>query len=193
MDKNEYEINKKAGFIEISLGKMQDGSGYRRFDHNNDQKSVFLYYIVFNSIFWECFQNIKNEAIDPADENHYRKKENLLRFKNLLEGKRTILIGIKTIEEFIEKTTNTFFKPLGSEINTNIFINELNYQEGESWKEKWQLILSKLIEVNKGLIEIIDEAIKKEKVLWIDGDLYTRLKISKNKTIKWSGRMINFS
>jgi hypothetical protein len=170
MDANEHKLHREnSGFISFSLGEIPDGTYYHGIDNTDSTKSWFLYFSIFSPIFDECFQDSNGHIADFLGESHYGNMENLRLIKGLLEKKLTILSSIKNLEEFIETTTKAFFFQVKSDIPNDLFINEFENRKIESWKEKWQLILSKLIEVNKGLIEIVDEAIKKEKVLWIFG------------------------
>jgi hypothetical protein len=159
----------RAGSVYYNFGfserkKFIDGK-----DEPGNNDMYHLYDNVFDPIFLECFQNTKGETMNFLGPNYYDNEKDLFHIKALLEKKMRILKEIKSFKEFIEKTTKTFFNPFGKEISNDSFISALNYEEGESWKENWQNILSNLIEVNKCLIEIVDEAIKKEKVLWVFG------------------------
>ena len=67
---------------------------------------------------------------------------------------------VRSIEEFIGIVSP---KLLGKD-----FLEELTKQD-KAWRDNWKGYLSRLIEINKSLIELTEKCAGEERILWVIG------------------------
>jgi hypothetical protein len=70
------------------------------------------------------------------------------------------LKSISTIDDFKNHIKSIF---LGEE-----FLEKLN-ETDSNWENDWKTYLNKLINVNKGLIDITEKCIDEQRILWVIG------------------------
>ncbi len=137
----------------IELNTTGDNENYIR----GDFESKYVESEVFN-IFTDCFENA-NKLYEFFGATKYNSR-NIVPLRNELLAKLEKLEKIDSLEIFQELLTSVF---LGQE-----FFDALN-KEDPKWKDTWKEYLSKVIELNKGLIEVTDKCIEEQKILWIIG------------------------
>jgi len=137
----------------VELNTTGDNENYIK----GDSESRYLESEVFN-LFANCFENA-NKLYEFFGATKYNSRK-IVPLRNELSNKLDKFQSIKSFDDFQNHLDQVF---LGQE-----FIDELTNKD-KLWKEKWELYLEKLIEVNKGLIEISDKCIEEQKVLWVIG------------------------
>ncbi len=120
-------------------------------------ESRFLSSEVFN-LFALCFEKSDDlyEYFGPSKFN----ARNIVILQNELKTHLGKLEQINTCDFFVKFINNTF---LGQG-----YLNQIQ-RKNVDWTDDWQLYLSKIIEVNKTIIQIIDKCIDDERTLWVIG------------------------
>jgi hypothetical protein len=137
----------------VELNTTGDNENYIK----GDSESKYAQSEVFN-LFASCFENA-NKLYEFFGETKYNSRK-IVPLRNELMNKLKALEEIKSLEDFNNHLNQVF---LGQE-----FIDELSVED-ENWKDNWQTYKDKVIEVNKGLIDITDKCIEDQKVLWVIG------------------------
>lgn len=137
----------------VELNTTGDNENYIK----GDSESKYVQSEVFN-LFANCFENA-NKLYEFFGATKYNARK-IVPLRNELINKLEAFERIKSLEAFENHLDQVF---LGQE-----FVDELTVEDAK-WKEKWKFYRDKLIEVNKGLIEITDKCIEEQKVLWVIG------------------------
>ena len=137
----------------VELNTTGDNENYIK----GDSESKYAQSEVFN-LFANCFENA-NKLYEFFGETKYNSRK-IVPLRNELINKLEALEAINSLEDFQNYLNQVF---LGQE-----FIAEL-VAEDKNWIDNWGTYKDKVIEVNKGLIEITDKCIEEEKVLWVIG------------------------
>jgi hypothetical protein len=167
---NEERKRKGSLFIEFHLGMKKNILSWQD-EGIYHADSFYLYFMAFSPMFWECFQDKNGQTqVDTCGVTYFIDNEDLVSTAKLLRKKLKIIESITQPDDLLKVLTHTFFIDDEPKYCLNNPLSELESEGWNGWGKKMKEILKKsLIEVNKGLIEIVDEAIKKEKVLWIFG------------------------
>ncbi len=137
----------------VELNTTGDNENYIK----GDSESRYVESEVFN-LFANCFENA-NKLYEFFGATKYNSRK-IVPLRNELSQKLEKFQAIKSLDDFQNHLDQVF---LGQE-----FIDEL-IAEDIKWKDKWEIYLEKLIEVNKGLILIADKCIEEQKILWVIG------------------------
>lgn len=137
----------------VELNTTGDNEHYVK----GDSESSYMQSEVFN-LFIKCFEN-SNQLYEFYGATKYDIRK-IVPLKNELEKKLKELNNINTLEEFKAHIEGIF---LGSE-----FLDKLNTHYPE-WEKQWQDYLERLIKVNKGLINIVENCIDEQRTLWVIG------------------------
>ncbi|HJX71091.1 MAG TPA: hypothetical protein VJ346_04035 [Bacteroidales bacterium] len=122
-----------------------------------DPESKYLDSIVFN-IFVPCFENA-NKLFDFFGSTKYNSRK-IIPLRNELIKNLETFKRASTIEQFITIVSR---KLLGKD-----FLEELA-KEDKDWRNNWKGYLSRLIEINKLLIELTEKCAGEERILWVIG------------------------
>lgn len=138
-------------FVEFNI--TGDGQNYIMCDSG----SKFLDSEVFN-LFSTCFEQ-SDKLFDYFTPSKYNPR-NIIKLKNALINNFDVLNNIKSHEAFIDHISQIF---LG-----NNFILKLKDVD-KAWEKNWSFYLQKLIEINNGLVALIDKCIEEDRILWVIG------------------------
>ncbi len=127
----------------VELNTTGDNENYIK----GDSESKYAQSEVFN-LFASCFENA-NKLYEFFGETKYNSRK-IVPLRNELINKLESLVAIKSLEDFQNHLNQVF---LGHE-----FIDEL-IVEDKNWKDHWESYKDKVVDVNKGLIEIGDRCI----------------------------------
>ena len=138
-------------FVELNIAG--DNETYVKCHH----ASSYLSSELFN-LFTKCFEssNSMYEYYGPTKFN----ARQIVPLRNTLQENLVRLEKLKSKDAFIEFIGNIF---LGK-----IFILELQKID-KTWDLNWEQYLTKLRNINKNIIEIVDDCIEKGHVLWVIG------------------------
>ncbi|MFW6222297.1 MAG: hypothetical protein ACOC3T_01665 [Bacteroidota bacterium] len=145
-----YDVN-KLNFVELNV--VGDNDNYLPLDEN----SKFIDAEVFN-LFTDAFENA-NKLYEYFGPTKYNSRK-IVPLRNALISTVESFKKIQSKTDFIEHIGNIF---LGKE-----FILGLERQD-KSWEDNWESYQIKLIEINQGLINIVEDCIENEKILWVIG------------------------
>ena len=137
----------------VELNTTGDNENYVK----GDSESTYMQSEVFN-IFTNCFVN-SNGLYEFYGATKYDIRK-IVPLRNELNRKLEKLQGINTLEDFKNHIQSIF---LGDE-----FLQKLN-SSAPQWENNWKDYLTKLIEVNKGLIDIAEKCIDEQRTLWVIG------------------------
>ncbi|MBU8891376.1 MAG: hypothetical protein KOO66_01255 [Bacteroidales bacterium] len=137
----------------VELNTTGDNENYIK----GDSESKFVQSEVFN-LFANCFENA-NKLYEFFGATKYNARK-IVPLRNELQSKLELFENTDSPEKFHKHLEQVF---LGQE-----FIDELT-REDKDWESKWKFYLNKLIEVNRGLIEITERCIEEQRVLWVIG------------------------
>ena len=137
----------------VELNTTGDNENYIK----GDSESKYVESEVFN-IFANCFENA-NKLYEFFGATKYNARK-IVPLRNELLHKLEALEKITTLDELHAHIEQVF---LGQE-----FIDELTLEDNE-WEKKWKFYLDKLIELNKGLVEIAEKCIEEQRILWVIG------------------------
>ncbi|MBN2214654.1 MAG: hypothetical protein JW723_10455 [Bacteroidales bacterium] len=149
--KIEIYDSQSLNFVELNI--TGDNDNYIRCD----PESKYMDSIVFN-IFVPCFENA-NKLFDFFGSTKYNSRKIIPLRNELIKNLETFKKAV-TIEEFITIVSR---KLLGKD-----FLEELA-KEDKAWRDKWKEYLSRLIDINKSLIELTEKCAGEEKILWVIG------------------------
>jgi hypothetical protein len=137
----------------VELNTTGDNENYIKCDEN----SRYIDTEVFN-LFAHCFENSQTlyEYFGPTKYNARK----IVPLRNELIKHQDELNAIDSKESFIEFIGNIF---LGKE-----FIFQIELFD-KAWEDNWSLYLTKLSQINKEMIEIVEDCIEYEKILWVIG------------------------
>ncbi len=125
--------------------------------HRLNEESYFLGSEVFN-LYVHCFEK-SNELYEYFEPTKYNSRK-IVVLKNELTENLKKLSAINSLEELIIHINNIF---LGKNFLTEIESSDT------SWKEHWKLVQTKLMDINKEMVRIVDRCIDEERILWIIG------------------------
>ena len=137
----------------VELNTTGDNENYIK----GDSESQYMQSEVFN-LFIKCFEN-SNRLYEFYGATKYNLRK-IVPLKNELMGKLETLQSLSDINELKNHIKSIF---LGEE-----FLEKL-YDTDPSWEDNWEKYLNKLIDVNKGLINITDKCIDEQRILWVIG------------------------
>ncbi len=137
----------------VELNTTGDNENYIKCDI----ESQYLHSEVFN-LFTSCFENA-NKLYEFFGATKYNARK-IVPLRNELLQKMEKMEKISSLEQF-EGFIGQIF--LGQD-----FIDALD-KEYADWKLNWEYYRDKLIEINKGLIEIAEKCIEEQRVLWVIG------------------------
>ena len=137
----------------VEINTTGDNENYIK----GDSESKYVQGEVFN-IFTNCFENA-SKLYEFFGATKYNSRK-IVPLKNELLNKLKSFEAINNLDEFHDHLSQVF---LGQE-----FIDELTIED-KDWETKWKFYLDKLIEVNKGLVQIADRCIEEQQVLWVIG------------------------
>lgn len=137
----------------VELNTTGDNDNYIK----GDSESKYAQSEVFN-LFASCFENA-NKLYEFFGETKYNSRK-IVPLRNELISKLDTLEAINSLDEFQNHLNQVF---LGQE-----FIDELIVDD-KNWTNNWETYRDRLIQVNKGLIEITSKCIEEQKVLWVIG------------------------
>ena len=137
----------------VELNTTGDNDNYIK----GDSESKYVEGEVFN-IFANCYENA-NKLYEFFGATKYNARK-IVPLRNELLQKLEALENISSLEEFHKHIEQVF---LGQE-----FIDELTIED-QDWENKWKFYQDKLVEVNKGLVEIAEKCIEEQKILWVIG------------------------
>ncbi len=145
-----YDAN-KLNFVELNT--TGDNDNYIRCD----EASRYVDMEVFN-IYAHCFEEANKlyEYYEPTKFNSRK----IVPLRNALLENLENLNKIDSKELFVEFIGNIF---LGKE-----FILSLEKID-KTWDENWETYIVKLRVINREIIEIIEDCIENEKILWVVG------------------------
>jgi hypothetical protein len=138
-------------FVEINTSGSNDE--YSKCHHT----SKYIHSEVFN-LFTESFEK-SNSLYEYYGPTKYNARQ-IVPLRNELQSNLTKLNRISNRELFIEYVGTIF---LGK-----TFVLELQKSD-KTWDLNWEQYLTKLIIINKTLIEIVENCIEQGKVLWVIG------------------------
>lgn len=148
-----FEIYDSQSFDFVELNTTGDNDNYIRCD----PESKFMDGIIFD-IFVPCFENA-NKLFDFFGSTKYNSRK-IIPLRNELIKNLEALGKVKSIEAFIDTVAP---KLLGKD-----FLEELS-KDDRNWRDNWRGYLSKLIEINKSLIELTEKCAGEERILWVIG------------------------
>jgi len=137
----------------VELNTTGDDENYIK----GDSESKFVEGQVFN-IFTCCFENA-NKLYEFFGATKYNVRK-IVPLKNELVKNLENLEKIGTLGMFKDYIDQIF---LGAD-----FIEELAIEDPD-WEVNWKFYLDKLIQVNKGIIELTDKCIEEQRILWVIG------------------------
>ncbi len=145
-----YDSN-KLNFVELNTSG--DNENYIPLD----ESSKFIDSEVFN-LFTDCFES-SNKLYEYFGPTKYNSRK-IVPLRNALFENLESFTKIETKLDFIEYIGNKF---LGKDFILSI------ERIDRSWENNWETYLIKLKELNKGLINIVEDCIENEKILWVIG------------------------
>jgi hypothetical protein len=137
----------------VELNTSGDNQNYIKCHHT----SKYLHSEVFN-LFTPCFEKSNNlyEYYGPTKYN----SRQIVPLRNELQKNLEGLNELSTRDQFIEYMSSIF---LGKE-----FIMELQKTD-RTWDLNWLQYLTKLREINKAMLDVVEDCIAREYVLWVIG------------------------
>lgn len=141
----------ELSFVEFNI--TGDGENYLKCD----SESKYLDTEVFN-LFSSCFER-SDSLFDYFTPSKYNSR-NIIKLKNALLDNKLKLESIESHENFVDHISQIF---LG-----NNFILKLKSMD-KAWEMNWKIYLDKLLEINKGIIDLIDKCVEEERILWVIG------------------------
>lgn len=145
-----YDAN-KLNFVELNT--TGDNNNYIRCD----EASRFVDTEVFN-LFAHCFEEA-NKLYEYYEPTKYNSRK-IVPLRNALLKNLDNLKTIDSKELFVEYVSNIF---LGKE-----FILSLEKVD-KAWDENWETYVVKLREINFEIIQLTEDCIENEKILWVVG------------------------
>jgi len=137
----------------VELNTTGDDENYIK----GDSESKFVEGQVFN-IFTCCFENA-NKLYEFFGATKYNVRK-IVPLKNEL---------VKNLEDLQKIGTQGMFKDHIDQIFLGAdFIEEMAIEDPD-WEVNWKFYLDKLIQVNKGIIELTDKCIEEQRILWVIG------------------------
>jgi len=137
----------------VELNTTGDNDNYIK----GDSESKYVEGEVFN-LFTSCFENAE-KLFEFFGSTKYNSRK-IVPLRNELLDKLKSLESISSLENFQEHINQVF---LGQE-----FIDELTVED-KKWESKWKFYCDKLIDLNKGLIDITNKCIEEQLILWVIG------------------------
>lgn len=122
-----------------------------------DKDSYFMDTELFN-LFSDCFER-SNNLYDYFGPTRYNAR-NIVILLNELSAHLRKIDNIDSYENFIDFAGDKF---LGSN-----FIVEIEKID-KNWRANWQLYKAKLKDINQQLIDVVNQCIENERVLWLVG------------------------
>ena len=122
-----------------------------------DKDSLYMDTELFN-LFSECFEK-SNNIYDYFEPTKYNSRH-IVVLLNELMAFRKIINGIDSLDGLVDFTGSRF---LGAN-----FVMELEKID-KSWRLNWDLYKEKLLSINQQLIDIVNNCIEEEKILWLIG------------------------
>jgi hypothetical protein len=145
-----YDAN-RLNFVELNT--TGDNENYIRCD----EASRYVDTEIFN-LFAYCFEEA-NKLYEYYEPTKYNSRK-IVPLRNALLKNLEQLNEIDSEETFVEFISNIF---LGKE-----FILSLEKID-KKWNENWETYLAKLRELNQEIIQISEDCIENEKILWVVG------------------------
>jgi len=137
----------------VELNTTGDNENYIK----GDSESQYIQSEVFN-LFIKCFEN-SNRLYEFYGATKYNLRK-IVPLKNELTKKLETLKSISDLDDLKNHIKSIF---LGEE-----FLEKLDATD-PNWEKEWEKYLNKLIDVNKGLIDITDKCIDEQRILWVIG------------------------
>jgi hypothetical protein len=141
----------KLNFVELNI------TGTGDMMQRCDRGSLYMDTELFN-LFADCFEN-SNSMYDYMGPNKYN-------FRNIIVLLNELKENLKNIENIDERIDLIEF--LNSKFWGTSFENELEKTDSH-WKDNWKVYKKKLSDVNKKLLDIVNECIEQDRVLWVIG------------------------
>lgn len=145
-----YGLN-NLNFVEFNI--TGDNDNYQRCA----DESQFLDTEVFN-LFTHCFER-SNNMFDYFGPTRFNSR-NIVPLLNELNMNAEKLHSINSFDFFIDYVGSAF---LGSN-----FIYEIEKYD-KNWNMNWDLYKRRLLEVNSGIISLVNRCIEESRVLWVIG------------------------
>ena len=143
--------SKELNFVELNYTGGNDT--YIRCD----KESKYIDSIVFN-LFTPCFESA-NKLYEYYGPTKYNARK-IIPLRNELIKHLKALQNLSSAETFIKHISLHF---LGKD-----FIEALG-SEFPGWEKDWQSFLTKLIAINKEMIDLTEKCADEEKILWVVG------------------------
>jgi hypothetical protein len=122
-----------------------------------DEESLYLNSNVFN-IFAGCFEQ-SNHLFEFIGQTMYNARK-IIPLRNALDKNLERLTLVENIAEFKRYVTGIF---LGRDLLMDLA------QADPLWEQCWKFYLRRLIVINRDLIQLIDQCVEEERILWVIG------------------------
>jgi hypothetical protein len=122
-----------------------------------DKESKYIDTVIFN-LFSPCFETANKlyEYYGPTKFNARK----IIPLRNELINYLNDLQALKSSKDFIKYISQHF---LGKD-----FLEALE-KDDPSWEKNWSIYRDKLMEINKGMIQLTEKCADEEKILWVVG------------------------
>jgi hypothetical protein len=138
-------------FVELNL--TGDDDNYNRCDVESKYLDCSLFYL-----FQPCFEEA-NKTYDYFAGTKYNSRKIIVLRNSLISNLQQFEV-LSTSTDFINLINNRF---MGKE-----FLNDLEIEDNQ-WLHHWKEYNSKIIGVNKDLIDLVERCAFDERVLWVIG------------------------
>jgi hypothetical protein len=145
-----YSVN-NLNFVEFNV------TGDMETFQQCDKDSLYMDTELFN-LFAECFE-ASNNLYDYFGPTKYNARHIVI----LLNELNAFLIRLGQIDTYIN-----FIDFSGSKFLGSGFVIELDKLD-KNWSLNWEEYKSKLIQINRELINLVNACIEKDKILWVIG------------------------
>lgn len=125
---------------------------------NWSEDSLFLNSSVFSTDFVSCFVG-KDGLFDIVGPEIFYDTDEVNNIQLLLKKRESVLNSVDYLEEFVKEISQ----------RGESFLGELEAFYDREWQADWKEIRDKLLEVNRSLIKLTEEALEKKKGLWVIG------------------------
>lgn len=142
---------RELNFVELNItGTEQE---YKKCD----SESKYIDTVVFN-LFSECFEK-SNNLYEYFEATKYNPR-NIIPLRNQLQIHLAGIQEINNLERYLELIENKDFG--------KAFLLEL-VREDKTWMDRWTTYHSKLLKINREMLDLVDFIIDEDRILWVIG------------------------